>query len=240
MGLFSKVFGIDKEREYREYLEGELEQLKESGRKDLEKEKNAVADLQDKLQKAEEAKKKLQAEVESLLEKQQEARKNAARQQEDYESRLSEYRQNYNRVAEVLIMAQQDADKKKDEARSEAELVREQAQAEAARIKQEAQEEIRKQIEANEKQLNEIKRKLMHHIDSVNAARGKLESAYEQIGSLIEELPLKESDLFPEQGGQSEAAKTTETVGTADTTETKTMDGWSRIKNKKDHTVWTA
>lgn len=202
MGFFSKLFGDNGEKEYRESLERELTALKADNAKALEKEKNTIYELQAKLQAESESKEKLQQEVQLLHAKEQQWEEQIRKQQEMYEAQrneLNEYKENYDMVSEVLVMAQKDADAKIREAEAEAGRIKEKAKMETYLSKQQAEREIRERYDADRKHFTYAQSKLMQKVDVINGTHDKLMEAYKELGGLLKELPMGVETLFPEE-----------------------------------------
>lgn len=197
MGFLSRLFGNNEDREYRQRLEHELDTLKEESRQALAKERQTVQELWAKVDAEKEQKIQLQEEINRLQEEKNKHETELKEELESMRKRVEEHENNYDVVSRVLVMAQKDADEKVREARKEAGRITDEAKMETFIFKQKAETEIQERYENGRKQFAYAKGKLVESMNSINQTHEKLTEVYNELGELLQNMPVKIETLFP-------------------------------------------
>lgn len=195
MGFFVELFGNNSERELREQLEKDLEQLREEIVK-IRDEKNVIINgLEKKLELQQDEVAYYQSEIEKSKIEKAELRKNL----DEMEMQLKEYKESYDAVSKVLVKAQKDADCRIDEAEKKAERITNQAKMETFLFQKKAEAEIQKKYDTNQKRFACAKDKIEETMNTVNETRERLVAAYMDLGDLIKKMPMQMEWLYPEE-----------------------------------------
>lgn len=205
MGFFGNLFRNREDEEYREYLEREIDHLKEEKNKAIESERLTIQDLQRQLACMEEEKMQLSKELRELKEiravHEEELQKkltDATIELGKLQEQVKEYQYNHEVVSRVLVSAQKDADFKIAEAEREADKITYQAKIETYFFKKKAEAEMKERYEADRQRFTEAKDKLLGSVDTINQAHDKLMAAYNQLGDFLKRMPMQADQLFPE------------------------------------------
>lgn len=105
----------------------------------------------------------------------------------ELEKKVEKYERSYVYFADFM-----------EDARQEASNIVETAQKDAQAYQQNAEAEIAAQKEEQSKNYMVAKYKLMEYIDSVNDAQSRLIGVYNELGSLVNRMPLQLKDVFSE------------------------------------------
>lgn len=191
MGFFSNLFkGSQPEekhedKEYAEFLLKELENLKKETNRTLEEEHKKVSELQAKFEKEQEEKEALKKKI------------------SDYEGSYSDFSKIISaaklEAGDTVEKARQEAKTALLTARQDAERITTAAKAEAALLKQNTEKQLKEKAKADEQRYTIAKYKLMEYLNSINKTQSKLVETYNELGELIQKMPLRIDDLLSDE-----------------------------------------
>jgi len=225
--LFKGSQNETKNEEYTQFLLGELENLKKATNEAIEKEQNSKKELQARLDQEQKEKENLQKQIEDY-EREKEDFLEKGKQLEENEKKFAEmakklkdYEDSYAALSGLVAAAKRDAEftvsKAKDEAKQtttqakcEAEYTVGKAKEEAKEIVESAQKEafaFRKNVETelkakereNEQKYIVAKYKLREYLDVLNKTQSKLIETYNELGAIVEKMPIRLEDVFAEE-----------------------------------------
>lgn len=182
-------FGAEKEQleAAREQFGAEKAQL-EAEKKELEEEHQKTAELMRELAELKEQRPEQEKQPETGEEEDKAAPAGAdPAYVAELEKKVEKYERSYVYFADFM-----------EDARQEASNIVETAQKDAQAYQQNAEAEIAAQKEEQSKNYMVAKYKLMEYIDSVNDAQSRLIGVYNELGSLVNRMPLQLKDVFSE------------------------------------------
>lgn len=185
----------------------ELEQQLEEKQRQLELQRQQLADQTGDKDLLEQQKKALQEKECALRQKEEEFEKRIAAQSEqvvenaqdsakvkELEEKIKEYEAHADSVDRTLALVE----KTVYEAKMEAETLVREGKAEADRYRQETELQLEKKRKKNEDEFMLAKYKLMHYLQALNDTQNKLVKTYNELGELVEKLPLRIGDILSE------------------------------------------
>lgn len=185
----------DEVNEYIEHLVEELETLKDQ-RTEPSKE------LQDRLEKLEQQLEEKQRQLDLQKERLEAEEKKAPKEDEsaatkirELEEKLKEYEEHSDSVNRVLSLAEKTVYEAKEEA---AKIVAE-GKARAEEYRRKTERNLDKKRKKNEDEFMLAKYKLMSYLKSLNDTQNKLITTYNELGELVEKLPLRIGDILSDE-----------------------------------------
>ena len=100
---------------------------------------------------------------------------------------------------EILRMARKDADEIVTSAKKDAERTTDQARTEAQDYRQTIEKEMEKKQEEEALKFRLARAKISDYLDSMNRSQNKMIMVYEELGELVNQLPLRLNDVFSEK-----------------------------------------
>ena len=196
--------------EYVEFLVNELDSLKEETARMLEEQKQKMSELELRITQEQEEKEKLLKKVHDSEE--QANQKNIEREEKvrNMEEKLRKYEESCEAVPRVMAMAQTDAEKIVSaaktnagqilsDARENAKRMSEEADKEVFALRKKTEEELQARKEIEERNYMAAKYKLKEYLDSLNATQSRLISTYNELGKLVNQMPIRLEDVFSEE-----------------------------------------
>ena len=201
MGFISDLFKKNKKndessKEYAEFLEKELENLKEETNRALEKERQNVVNLKSILEAEQAEKLLLQNQMKALEENGKKQEDEAERRLGEMADQLKDFENNYDASARVLELAKKEADQTVNDAKAEAKKIKDRAKVEAMIQQKRVESEAKEKYENDFKQFSLARERLIDCLNTLNQSHNKLVEAHSELGELISRMPIQIDDLF--------------------------------------------
>ena len=100
---------------------------------------------------------------------------------------------------EILRMARKDADKIITSAKKDADQMTDQAKEETENYRKAIEKELEKKQEEEALKFRLARIKISEYLDSMNRSQNKMIMVYEELGQLVNQLPLRLNDVFSEK-----------------------------------------
>lgn len=196
--------------EYVEFLVNELDSLKEETARALEEQKQKITALEIQITKEREEKEGLQEKIHFNEDRVNQKNLEQEEKIRDMEGKIKKYEESYEAVPRVLAMAKTDAEKivleaKSNagqiiaEARESAKQMTEEADKEAFALRKKAEGEIQEKRKIEEHNYMVAKHKLQEYLDSLNATQSRLISTYNELGKLVNQMPIRLTDVLSDE-----------------------------------------
>ena len=183
----------DEVEQLREQITRQEKQLEDQERK-LQDQKQKLEDQERQLSAGEQIKQKLEDQVRQLEEQPKEDPQATAKV-EELQDKLKEYERRYDSVGRVLSLAE----KTVHEAEIEAAGIVTSGKTEVDEYRAQAERDLEKKRKKNEDDFMLAKYKLMNYLKALNDTQNKLVTTYNDLGALVEKLPLRIGDILSEE-----------------------------------------
>lgn len=188
---------IDGLEELKEEQEGSVQQLQEELeqlRQQISRQEQQLQEKERQLSAGEEERQQLKDQVKQLEEQPREDPR-ASEKVEELQKKVQEYEDRYDSVNRVLSLAE----KTVRDAQAEAAEIVTSGKSEVDEYRARAEHDLEKTRKKNEDDFMLAKYKLMNYLKALNDTQNKLVTTYNELGELVDKLPLRIGDILSEE-----------------------------------------